>query len=237
MQYPDWTDEYGLYHTERYPSASQSENSPLFSAQTLTYKLLVNPNLKNEVKEEASKLLKVLDSEGFYNKYATAVVNANGWKHDDLSHDNFKGIYVLHYLAEKPIPFWMSKRSHIRPDNMILGLYMYLDSNIKFGESKSNLLKLLPLAVVSVLMLYPLASFINTSAKLYKTRKGQKFVVTDGKLLALMLLTTLGFTKIRNICTYFIRKNKYFTNWHSVSKMYFKNPDHPINRLLKEWDK
>lgn len=244
MQYPDWTDKFELYHTDPFPDPTQSENSPLFSAYVLAFKIMTQPHLKAEVKKEAQLILETLKSSTFFNKYATAIVEQRGWDKDDLSHDNYKGIAVLHFLAEEPLPLWLSFRAHWRPDNFMIALYCIFVTNIKFNKDPERVM-LYPLvlllfpAVLSVLaigFLYMVLAKLKTNVRHYKTRNGVKIPVTDGKLLSLMLFQTWGWGLMTKLATKLIQRNKLFGSWYAVSTQYFKFKEHPVNRLLKEWE-
>lgn len=218
-------DSFGLIHHIKNPDPASSTNAILFTASTY---VLLNEhgfNVEN-LSKRAIEEVKVGDKYSAYSKRVTTE------RIGELSHDNYKGLLALHYLAGIKLPFLFMKRAHLRPDNFCLLIYSYLD------QRKLTLLGL------PFLLIYSLSLFISAMRK-FKYRNGKKTIRASNKQMAYMVCKALNLKLTFKICTLLIKRNSEFGSWHNVFYRYYTgghapNPHHPtilISGILYGKDK
>jgi len=210
-------DKHGLYHHIPNPKPDSSSNAPVFTAAVLSLK----KRLGADVTQDAQNAVRTILTDDYYGNYAYAYKQ----EQDPLSHDNWKGVVALNYMAGYKMRVKFQPRSHLRPDNLALWIYVTLDQ---------RKLKLLGLPFLAF---WSLATFISMTRR-YKTRNEQKRARAGNKQMTYFLCTSMELDKIFNVCTFLVKKNSWFGSWYMVFHRYYNEghspaPEHPCIKLSK----
>lgn len=158
-----------------------------------------------------------------FSSYEGGIDITNAYKSDlannfHISHDNATGVMCARQvLGFTPIiPIFDKSRAH--PRDIVM-----------YGYAKYPFLFWWLLWIPSICMI--ISCYQN-----YKVRGGRKIIKTDGKILAFIRVKAFNMKITDRICTYLIKKNKFYGNWHEVFKRYFKETEHPLPELVKEYE-
>lgn len=115
---------------------------------------------------------------------------------------------------------------------------LYL-SNIKYLIQPNDVIfwlwaseGLIGLLATPFLFISSLAMIFTVLITSYKTIDGVKVLATDGQKLTRLTINSFNLPITKNICNYIV--NKKYGGWQIFYSTYFKNPEHPINVLIKE---
>jgi hypothetical protein len=205
-----WFDKYGLLHNE--PQPYVSTNSALFTAEYYMLKTLLGSMNHLDRARLLSSFLS-LREDGIWYEYAD--LSSQHW-----SHDNKTGVEAISYLLRLGLNEGNSW-DHLHPRDLIF-----------YGMCNGSKLASLFAPVLMVI-------HIISCLKKYKVRGDNKFIHTDGKILAFMRMQALKNTswwmKLSwKLCTKIIKRSKIFYGWAGVFKTYFRHSNHPINQLIIE---
>ena len=218
----NFQDKYGLYHHIPNPAPDSSSNAPVFTAAVLALKSLCNTKDKINARVAAENALKRFKSKGYYVNYASDFKE----KLVPLSHDNWKGIVALSYLCGEKMHTKFQFRSHARPDNFCLWVYVFFDQR-KLG-----------FLTLPFLWVWMLASFFSMTRK-FKTRNGVSTVRASNKQMVFFLCVAMRLKLTLEIATWLIERNSAFGSWHRVFERYYMEghspaPLHPTIAISKE---
>lgn len=131
----------------------------------------------------------------------------------DMSHDNYTGIMCANKMFKFGFPVQIFSRKRVHPRDLIF--YGYLKYPWLFYW----------------LLWIPSIAMIVSCMRTWKIRGPQKFIATDGKLLAYFrcISANMGITFL--ICTWILKRKEYFGGWEVVFLRYFRDPEHPICRV------
>lgn len=207
----NWLDNDGLMHTEFNPTVDQSENSPMFTG-------LLSITEGNAFRHHDKKLRISAIIEKWDGKFRA---NSNREWGSHFSHDNMTGLYCLvknnewnTMIKRLPIAKWNGEW-WLHPRDLAFYFWCHYPR-----------LGLLTLWIASLAM-------IVSCIQEYKVRDGKKIIKTDGKLLAYMRCNSFNLNITFAICSFFIRRHKYFSSWNDVAKKYFQVKGHPLRSLIK----
>ena len=205
MNIAKWLDSDRFLHTQKNPSVDQSENGPMFSGLLSIFR---------------SKTCDLPMMGEIWDWKSSWRANSYRDRGSHFSHDNMTGAYCLYknhvgvVPSSLPIAKW-NGRWWLHPRDLTFYLWCH------------HAILGLPF-----LWIASLAMIISCIQK-YKVRDGKKFIKTDGKLLAYLRCRSFDMPITFAICSFFIRKHKYFNNWNDVAKRYFKEEGHPLRSLIK----
>jgi len=136
-----------------------------------------------------------------------------------FSHDNMTGLYCYKILAgisvnHLPVARW-NNRWWLHPRDLAFYFYCHY-----------------PRLGLLFLWISSLAMIFSCLGK-YKYRNGQRYIKTDGKLLAYLRCKAAHMPVTFWICTKIIENHEYFNSWHEVAKKYF-GEHHPIVNEYKK---
>ena len=186
------------------------ENGVLFTAEYLAFY-----NFPQEYKDKVKKLIEIhLDSN-------------NNWFNPDtldpLSHDNRTAIVIL------SIKYGFDYHKRVFEKSLIHSMLHPRDF-IFYTIFSNNWYSIFfkPFYIISLLP--QMYSCSNT----YKIINGQRVHSTDGKLLIWLKCKSLKLKYTSKFCSYILRN---FANlsWKEVFSIYFKNTNHPLNRMSGDW--
>lgn len=203
----NYRDKHGLYHHVKNPNPDSSSNSPVFTAAVLALKKMLGEDIREEADQAILSFTNPKNSY-YVNYHHSTIEDHRLEQYPSLSHDNWKGILALHYLAGKKMNLKFEIRSHLRPDNFCLWVYSALDQR---G------LKLLGLPF---LLIYSI-SLIITSFRRYKVRNGEKIRGADNKQMGFFICVALNLRVTYWLMTEIIKRNSWFGSWLRVFERYY----------------
>lgn len=199
----NWFDSDGFIHTKEFPEVDQSENGPMFTG------------LLSCFRPSCARVYMIGDHGNTFR------ANSNREWGSHFSHDNMTGLYCL---SKNTFNYFTSQRLPIAKWN---GKWWLHPRDLAFYFWCHH-----PILGFPFLWIASLAMIVSCIQE-YKVRDGKKIIKTDGKLLAYMRCRSFNLGITFAICTFFIRRHKYFSSWNDVAKRYFQRPGHPLRSLIK----
>lgn len=202
-----------------------SENTILF---TLEY-ILLNPPDKSSMEKKLENFIADCETmPGLYNQQPGLTFGKDRY----MSHDTLTAIVAYSHLKgynyHKKI--WNHLKSHwFTYDNITaktnFSRIMHPRDILYYGYCAGN-----PICI----LLYPLLALfmIITCLQSYKVRNGNKILKTDGKLISWVRCKCSSLNLTMKSLTFLLKLNSQFGNWNNVFRIYFKELEHPIRKLL-----
>lgn len=200
-----------------------AENCILFSVyyETLTSNNSINPNIISYI-ERCRRGPGLFDNRPF----------RNGSKEDYMSHDNLTAIMCYSYVHglcyHKEI--WSEiKSQYFKYDNLEPNepkRYLHPRDLIFYGYLNGSLI------CKFLLIFLHIIQFVSCYQQ-YKVRYGVKYKKTDGKLLTWLRLTSTKQSFIIQLLEK-VLKFRGFESFKNCFKIYFKDKNHPIRRIIGE---
>ena len=208
-----YSDKFFLTHLHPNPTVNGSENSPMFSALVwLLFEKIYG--LKFKEKTVIKMIVDRYETEKGYQTYTGEQGRAG-----NFSHDNMTGATTLHKLVDEKPQLWpYNFKQHSHPRDIAFYLYAKLPFIFWF---------LIPIASLAM----GVSCYQN-----YKYRGGRQILKTDGKLLTFLRCEGHGLKFTFLLCSWFIYRNPKFGSWENISKIYFKDKEHPINLMMPIWE-
>lgn len=212
-----YSDEYGVTHLYPNPTIYGSQNGPMYSGLTWL--------LYTELYHEQLLSTWVKSNRAIYALCSGACQTTPGEEGTpgNFSHDNMTGIVVWRKavgIKQKITPYNFKQWWHPRD----VSFYLYARFPYIFWP----------------LLLTASVAMIVSCAQDYKYRNGKQILKTDGKILTFMRCRAFYHNPILRltfkICTHLIRKNEKFSSWTNIMNIYFKDKDHPVNKMIETWE-
>ena len=154
-----------------------------------------------------------------------------------VSHDNATGVMCLAKEENKKALIPIIGLEKIKNPTGLRKLFPFILSRphprdiIMYGFAKGGVFKFIFLPFLWITSIAMIISCMQN----YKIRNNQKFLKTDGKLLAWMRCKAFNMRITWFICNLFIKYDDDFKNMGNVAEIYY-GKNHPITQLMKELD-